>query len=389
MSTPMSPLKTHPTLPPDILPLVGCYLLPVDLLQCVQVNQEWNTALIPLLWHTIDSSLSAWHKILQEYDSEHAQGQKDEQWLQLLFNKHAHHIRSLKVHHRDLLRFVGQSGTCTRLLSLEVFHLDGNETLKEHADQDYNIWHGQGVSSLDECEERAFSDIVLSPLFEGVFRPEESRCRSLTSQKRDWFALQHFWLLVLTNSGLTFLHMSRNLRCLGNFVDESGPLYYKALSGLKNLITFSDPYYRLSLPALLESLPLVKHLHLEMPKWNRLLDATYPHLETLELREGNIYIGDVFNILKHCPNVVYLRLVGVMLQPMKYYEDMKYGGEDDEDDEQEVVLFGVEDARKILGDTECRLERLRMNGGANFEYMDQFLPLLPYLIKCYYEEEYY
>lgn len=287
-----------------------------------------------------------------------------------------------------MFRFAGRSGSCTRLQTLEVFHLDGSDTLKELDDQQHNIYHGFGSSSLEECEEEGYSDSVLSPLFEGVFRPEESRCRSLTSQKRDWFALQHFWLLVLTNPGLTLLQMHRNLRGLGSLVDESGPFYYKALSGLKNLVTFSDPYYCYSLPAILESLPLVKHLCLEILKWNRLLDVAYPHLETLEL-QGTIYIGDVFNILKYCPNVVYLRCNDVMLGQMKYYEDMEYEDEYDEEEEEEVDLFGVEDAKAILGGTVSRLERLRMNPRAKFEYMQQFLPLLPYVTKCYYDEERY
>lgn len=381
----MSPVKTHFPLPPETLLLIGSYLLPVNLLQCVQVCQQWNIALIPLLWHTIDSDLSTWRKILQEYDSEHAQGQKDELWLQTLFNKHAHHIRCLKVHHRDIFRFVGLSGACTRLQSLEVFYLCGNETHKEHADQEYNIEHGVGVCSVDECEEAAYNDIVLSPLFKGLFQPEESRCRSLISQKRDWFALQHFWLLVLTNPELTFLHMSCTLRSIGRLIDESAPFYYKALSGLTKLVTFSDPYYRFSLPALLEGLPLVKHLRLGIPKWNRLMEVTYPCLETLDIKEGYVYIGDVFNILRHCPNVVYLRIANVLLEPIIYYEDREYG-EQVFEDEDEAPLFEVADAKAILGDTVCRLERLRMHQRANFEYMEQFLPLLPHLTKCYYEE---
>lgn len=263
--------------------------------------------------------------------------------------------------------------------------MGGSDTLKEIDDLQYNIYHGVGACSLEESEEEGYSDTLLSPLFEGVFRPEDAGCGSLTSQKRDWFALQHFWLLVLTNPGLTFLQMHRNLRRLGTLVDESGPFYYKALSGLKNLVTFDDPYYRLSLPALLESLPLVKHLRLELLRWNRLLDVTYPHLETLELQD-HVYIGDVFNILKHCPNAVSLRCDGVMLRQMKYFENMEYI---DELEEEEGDLFGVEDARAILGSTVCRLERLRMRSRAKLEYMQQFLPLLPYLTKCYCDEEQY
>ncbi|KAF9547307.1 hypothetical protein EC957_008656 [Mortierella hygrophila] len=195
---------------------------------------------------------------------------------------------------------------------------------------------------------------------------------------------KHFWLLVLENPELTFLHMSRNLQRLGTLANELGPFYYKALSGLKNLITFSDPYYRLSLPVVLGSLPLVKHLCLELPKWNRLLDVTYPHLETLELKEGLVYISDMFNILKHCPNAVYLVFEGVRLEPIKYFEDMECS---DDDEEEEVVLFGVEDIKAVLGGMVCRLERLRMSRGARFEYMEQFLPLLSSLTKCHNEED--
>ncbi|KAF9911571.1 hypothetical protein EC991_003035 [Linnemannia zychae] len=359
-------------LPPEIHPLIGSYLLPVDLLQCVQVNKKWNAGFIPLLWHTINSDRPTWRKILNEYDSEHTQGQQDEQWIQTLFNKHAHHIRCLKVHHRDIFRFAGQSGTCTRLESLEVFKLDGNDTLKESEDQEYNIWHGEGANSMDECEETGFGDVFLSPLFQGAFLPLESRCRSLTSQKRDWFAHQHFWLLVLANPGLKFLQLNRNLWGLSKLTLESG-LKLKILSKLKKLITLEEPHYQQSLSALLQTVPTVKHLRLEFIDFEPALEVTYPDVESIEMW-GSLHIRRFFNVLKYLPNLTHFALGGVF---MKEYEYWDVALDDWVNPIEEP--FGLEEAKDVLGGVHSRIERIVFKNTVRYAELNQFLPLFPML----------
>ncbi|KAK3841299.1 MAG: hypothetical protein J3R72DRAFT_475725 [Linnemannia gamsii] len=342
-------------------------------LKCVQVSREWNAAFTPLLWHTIDSNRPTWRKILHEYDSEHLQGYKDEQWIQALFNKYAHHIRCLKVYVRDILRFVGQTGTCIRLESLEVFQLNGSDTLKEIADQEYNIYHGGGASSLDECEEAGFEGTVLSPLFEGAFEPLESRCRSLTSQKRDWFAHQYFWLLALTNPGLRLLQVHRNLWMLSRLKRESG-LNLKILSRLKNLVTVEDPYYNQSLAAILESVPKARHLRLEHIELEPTLEVTYPHLESIDISRTSAHIRQLFNVLKHLPNLTYLRLAYVCMKEYEYFDE-ELGGWVDPIEEP----FGLEEARAVLGSVQCRLERLVLGNKSFSADLQQFLPLFPKL----------
>ncbi|KAF9125662.1 hypothetical protein BGW39_007230 [Mortierella sp. 14UC] len=372
-TAPNSPFRIHTALLPELLPLIGSHLLPVDLLQCVQVSRDWNAAFIPLLWHTIDSDRPIWRKILNEYDSDHAQGQKDEQWIQALFNKHAHHIRCLKVYHRDVFRFAGQSGTCTRLESLEVFRLDESETLKEIADQEYNISHGVGASTLDECEEAGFGDVVLLPWFEGGFQAEESRCRSLTSQRRDWFAYQYFWLLALTNPGLKFLRLNRNLWGLARLKPESG-LYFKILSRVKSLVTLDDPYYGQSLSALLESVPMVKHLRLETVELEPALEVAHPHLESIVMSRTIARIRQLFNVLKHLPNLTYLRIRNLRLKEYEYFDKELNDWVDPIEEP-----FGLEEATAVLGGVHSRLESLVFDVDSCYAEMVQFLPLFPML----------
>ncbi|KAK3844364.1 MAG: hypothetical protein J3R72DRAFT_473311 [Linnemannia gamsii] len=364
---------TLSVLPLEILHLIGSYLLPVDLLQCVIVSREWNTVFIPMLWHTIDSDRSTWRKILHEYDSEHVRGHKDEQWIQALFNKYAHHIRCLKVYDRDIFRFVGQSGTCTRLESLEVFELGGSDTLKELADLQYNIDYGVGASSVDECEEAGFKGPVLSSLFEGAFEPNEAGCGSLTSQKRDWFAHQHFWLLAMTNPGLRLLKVHRNLWMLSRLKRESG-LNLKILSSLKNLVTMEDPFSEQRLAAILESVPKARHLRLEKVELEPALEVTYPHLETIVMLDTSAHIRQLFSVLKRLPNLTYLRFGRVHMKGYEYFDEEL----DDWVDPIEEP-FGFEEARAVLGGVHGRLERLDL--GYSFRYADiePFLPLFPML----------
>ena len=365
-TTLIQPVRKQAKLLPEILPLVGQYLAPQNLLQCVQVCREWNDQFIPVLWSIIDSDSPAWRKILCEYDSEQAQGQKDEQWIQTLFNKYGHHIRHLKVHHRDIFRFASQSGICTRLQSLQVFYLDGNVTLKENEDQHNNIYNGgQGSSSLDECEEAGFNGVILSPLFEGIFEATDSRCRSLTSQKRDWFAIQHFWLLILTNPDLRFLQLHRNLWGLAKM--DNAQFYYNTLSGLKCLVKLDDPLYNLGLHPLLESIPAVKTLRFDYIDGDvPLLAASYPQITSLKLF-GAFEIRRLFLFAKHFPNLVFLH-VGQL------YAD---------DEEESGALFGVEDARAILDDSPLptRLEKLEVGYWKNYGdfggLLTEIFPLLP------------
>ncbi|KAK3844370.1 MAG: hypothetical protein J3R72DRAFT_77615 [Linnemannia gamsii] len=359
--------------PLEILPLIGSYLLPVDLLQCVLVSREWNAVFIPLLWHTIDSDRSTWRKILHEYDSEHVQGYKDEQWIQALFNKYAHHIRCLKVYDRDIFRFVGQSGTCTRLESLEAFELHGSYTLKELADKQHNIDYGVRASSVDECEEAGFKDGVLSPLFEGAFEPNEAGCGSLTSQKRDWFAHQHFWLLALTNPGLKFLKVHPMLCGLSKLKSESG-LNLKILSSLKNLVTMEDPWPKQSLAAVLESVPKARHLRVDKVELEPALEVTYPDLETIVMLDTSAHIRQLFSILKHLPNLSYLRLQSVYMKENEYFDEEL----DDWVDPIEEP-FGFEEARVVLGGVHSRLERLDLGYSFRHSDIEQFLPLFPTL----------
>ncbi|KAG0217882.1 hypothetical protein BGX33_009314 [Mortierella sp. NVP41] len=368
-TTPTQPARKQINLPPEILPLVGWHLAPQDLLQCVQVCREWNDHFIPVLWSIIDSDSPAWRKILQDYDSEQTQGQKDEQWIQTLFNKYGHHIRHLKVHHRDIFRFASRSGTCTRLQSLQVFHLDGNDTLKEKEDQHNNIYSdGQGPSSLDECEEMGFNSVILSPLFEGIFEATDARCRSLTSQKRDWFSIQHFWLLILTNPGLRFLQLHRNLWGLAKM--DNAAFYYKTLSGLKHLVELDDPLYRRGLHPLMESVPLVKTFRLEyIDRESPLLAASYPQITSLTLKPPVTFeIRYLFQFVKHFPNLAFLHINHLYIN----------------DEEGDGALFGVEDARAILGDSllPTRLERLEIGYLKNYgDFGELFMELFPLLPK--------
>ncbi|KAF9925710.1 hypothetical protein FBU30_004576 [Linnemannia zychae] len=313
------------------------------------------------------------------------QGYKDEQWLQALFNKYSQYIQHLKVYHRDIFRFVGRSEDAIHLEKLEVFRFDGNITDKEKADHEYNVYHGVGASSLDNCEEPGFGGVYLAPLFEGVFTAADSRCGSLTTQKRDWFAIQNFWLLLMTNPKLKHVKFHRNLLGLAR-IDQVSVLYSKFLSEVKALELLDDGSYSGTLATLLENLPTVKHLRLEfidLPPHHTapLLHVSYPHLETIVMA-SSLYILQLFNILRHLPNLTYLRLEAVCTEKDEYWDD----------ELQEFVVggnepLGLEEAKEILGGgPHVHLKKFELvyRGKFDYEKYETLFPGVPFLITSLY-----
>ncbi|KAF9080308.1 hypothetical protein BGX29_005446, partial [Mortierella sp. GBA35] len=95
----------------------------------------------------------------------------DEAWLQDIFSKHGHHIRELRIHHRDIFRFASLSGGCTRLQSLKVFGMDRYMTIKENDELKLNrgSFDGQGRMDSWDADLPGYAGSFLTPAFEDLF----------------------------------------------------------------------------------------------------------------------------------------------------------------------------------------------------------------------------
>ncbi|KAF9082117.1 hypothetical protein BGX23_012790 [Mortierella sp. AD031] len=81
---------------PELVETIGFHLTVPELARCAQTCRLWNQALTPLLWETFDDRSYGWPRILSMLDSDETKGQQDKTWLDSLFAKYGHHIRTLR-----------------------------------------------------------------------------------------------------------------------------------------------------------------------------------------------------------------------------------------------------------------------------------------------------
>ncbi|KAG0322806.1 hypothetical protein BGZ97_003745 [Linnemannia gamsii] len=118
------PTRTGPSLAsvPELLEFIGHHLTLPDLARCTLTCQLWHQALSPLLWQTFDDSLYGWPRIMSALYSEAATGQRDKAWLDALFSRYGHHIRTLRIRWHSTVLAASACGRCTQLISLQSFN---------------------------------------------------------------------------------------------------------------------------------------------------------------------------------------------------------------------------------------------------------------------------
>ncbi|KAG0279198.1 hypothetical protein BGZ95_001987 [Linnemannia exigua] len=290
---------------PELLTLIAGHLDAPDLLQCAQVCHAWNRLLIPYLWRTIDDSRFQWPTILQHHDSALPPGGKDKDWIFALFAKFGHHIRHLHTRWKVLLNAAGSAHGCTNLQTFAIYDVTNSRTSDEAA-EDARLWttspHDNSRSAVNRARAGAIGPL-LSPDFEGVFRPAAVRLRSVPQQEQDWITHQRYWLLVRQNPGLRVLRTHWSLFQLSEF--HSIGFFYDTLALLPNLRDIDNQIFHVDFNQLLERVPNLQHYTAaSMFMGNALLNNTYHSLQTLKM-PGRILAETFFGLLNYLPGLNY------------------------------------------------------------------------------------
>ncbi|KAG0280242.1 hypothetical protein BGZ96_001617 [Linnemannia gamsii] len=215
---------------PEVLETLGPFIHFSDLGSCVLVSRLWNKAITPWLWRTVNDSTRYWPNILMDLSYNYPPQikgdvmEKDEKWLRAVLIKHGKHIR----------------------------HLDS---------------------------------YIISPVFKGCLKPVPYQ--KLGRFVRAVIAPQRFWLLVLQNPDLEYLHLGRHLglSCKGFRTDS----IIKILTSLPKLTRLeNDTIYRPLqqtlgvLPGLLHYTCLADSGHNYM--YGLELDQPFPRLQSLKIK---------------------------------------------------------------------------------------------------------
>ncbi|KAF9540895.1 hypothetical protein EC957_003642 [Mortierella hygrophila] len=231
---------------PELLELIGRHLDLPDLARCSLTCRLWHHTLSPLLWETFDDSLYNWPRIMLALYSETDTGRRQKAWVDALFSKYGHHIRTLRVRRYYTVLVASECGGCTRLVSLQSF--DFAEGLTAVSKKSGSGW----------CLES--TKAVIPTIVENAIGVQSSRdWRSKAAKDRDMTTARRFWMLLYLNSST--LRSVRLDKSLGNLCTlPSFDLLDKILSGLQNLETLSNTMYPMDADVVLQQIPSLRSI---------------------------------------------------------------------------------------------------------------------------------
>ncbi|KAF9156804.1 hypothetical protein BG015_001136 [Linnemannia schmuckeri] len=342
---------------PELVIAIGPHLRPPQLLPCIQVCRQWNEAIIPLLWETVDDTLFSWRQILKQYDADDSKGDKDERWLRSIFAKHGHLIRHLSLSWKVSILAAGLSGQCTNLLSLSLTTSVLNKTAREAETlaRVKNLKPEEGGRTEGERAQKGATGPVLVPEFEGMFVPRAAMWRTVAEQEQDWMTNQCLWQLVRSNSALRTLRLSLSEAelCKMTTID----VVYDILSPLKDITRLESTTYIILLDRLLDRVPTIQHVQMDSAHLgDDFTTRTFLGLQTLVIKtfvSSRLFL----ELLHSLPNLEHFSLIAVDY----HREDFK-------------------DAALYLGNTPSRLKGLHFNIGRSFDFgkiANYILPWLP------------
>ncbi|KAF9332661.1 hypothetical protein BGZ91_011620 [Linnemannia elongata] len=240
------PKGTSPSLAsvPELLEVIGRYLTPPDLARCALTCRLWHHTLSPLLWETFDDSLYSWPSIMLALNSETDAGRQLKAWVDALFSKYGHHIRTLRVRHYYTVLVASECGGCTRLVSLQSFDF------------------AEGLSKAQEsgpgwCLETTRT--VVPTVVESAIGVELSSWRSEADKGRYLTTARRFWMLLYLNSStLRSLRLDKSLSKLCTL--PSFDLLDNILTSLQNLKELSNTMYPTDVDRLLQQIPSLRSI---------------------------------------------------------------------------------------------------------------------------------
>ncbi|KAK3835687.1 MAG: hypothetical protein J3R72DRAFT_451076 [Linnemannia gamsii] len=225
---------------PELLEIIGYHLTIPQLARCTGTCRLWHQTLMPLLWETFDDSRFRWPKILSALNSVAVLGRLDKHWLDGLFLKYGHHIKTLRVQRHETVLAATECGKCLQLVSLQALELKNAAA----------TWETQGW----EVETMAIPSIV-----ENAIGPTVRPYTTVISQNTDLKTVRLFWTLVYHNSStLRSLHLDRSFKKLCSL--NSDRLLDTILGRLRNLVELSNILYPVKLDLLLQQLPYLQSI---------------------------------------------------------------------------------------------------------------------------------
>ncbi|KAG0289241.1 hypothetical protein BGZ97_006513 [Linnemannia gamsii] len=244
---------------PELTALVAGYLTGPELYSAILVCRQWNMALIPFLWHTVDTDLYGWPSILRSHDLHGlSESGKDEGWVRLVFQKYGPFISCLRTRWKVIIIAAFSESACTQLTTLSTFKLGQSHTIQEEAELQRAL-----IASLEEtfgsllmAFRPAFrTDYpIISPLFVGMMEPSKARFRTLDRQRQNWIAAQSLWLLIRQNIGLHTIRLDWDLEDMCSLTSLDF-LYDGILRMLPRLVSLESHMIPMDLERLLECVP--------------------------------------------------------------------------------------------------------------------------------------
>ncbi|KAG0197767.1 hypothetical protein BGX33_000348 [Mortierella sp. NVP41] len=297
---------------PELVETIGFHLTVPELARCAQTCGLWNQALTPLLWETFDDRSYGWPRILSMLDSDEIKGQQDKTWLDSLFAKYGHHIRTLRFEWHSTVAAAFDYGACTRLLFLQSFNFGNSLTVREkEMASKYVIRSGRSSSITDREGLYPETRTYILPMFKDVIEP----CHSMSwipwaDQERNWMTTQRFLVLVHQNSStLCSLRLDPSLERLCRI--DSFERLDRILFGLQNLVELSNTMYLCDLDQLLHQYPASRFAGLLRPQLQQTSAGivTYPLKEVRFTNPDKVTSGLLSGfILPALPHLKHLRL---------------------------------------------------------------------------------
>ncbi|KAG0298931.1 hypothetical protein BGZ96_004238 [Linnemannia gamsii] len=311
---------------PELTALVAGQLTGPELYSAIQVSQQWNTALIPFLWHTIDTDLYGWPSILRSHDScqlnDHSKG---EDWIRLVFKKYGAFISCLRTRWKIIINVAFSESACTQLTTLSTFKLEQSHTFQEETEL---------LRALTASLEETFGNLLLafqpafrtdypiiSPLFVGMMEPSKARFRTLDHQRQNWIAAQSLWLLILQNPGLHTIRLDWELKDMCSLTSLDF-LYDGILRMLPNLVFLESHTIPMDLERLLACVPSLQSyrtLHpVDMESFISSGGGTeYGQFRELEIL-GVLTPQSLARLLRKFPNLQHLQFEALQVSNVVY-----------------------------------------------------------------------
>ncbi|OAQ35856.1 hypothetical protein K457DRAFT_151338 [Linnemannia elongata AG-77] len=282
---------------PEIVFRISPFLSTPDLFSSIQVCHTFNNALLPALWHTVDTTLNGWPHILTHYDSETSKGDKDEAWIFHVFAKHGHFIQNLTIRSTVLVDAAYFSGTCTNIRKLFIqFSREYWELIEKR------IYKHMETENLIEV---STEDPYLSPANERRIKDQ---------QDRNWMSNQYMWLLLQQQTSLQNLNLCTGYTPLAYILSRD--FIYETLASFPRLVHYESQSRHLDIGQLVERVPQLQSLITRrgLPG-DHLLAHPSPSIRVLFVKLF-MKCDNFFGYLRAFPNLEQFSVIGSGAEPV-------------------------------------------------------------------------